>query len=121
MSTAERRVTVAAVVVPFAGFCLALWLLWGGAVAGRDLCILAVMYALVGFGITIGFPGCCPTAPSTRPTGHAATRAARRNDDDPEDRGRRDAFEQYRMCGFVAQCQSSACWGSWTWRGAQEV
>jgi stearoyl-CoA desaturase (delta-9 desaturase) len=51
----ERRITIFAVVLPFAGFLAALWLLWGGAVTGRDLAILAVMYVLVGFGVTIGF------------------------------------------------------------------
>lgn len=55
MSAAERRITVVVVVLPFAGFCVAIYLLWGGAVAGRDLGILAVMYLLAGFGITIGF------------------------------------------------------------------
>jgi stearoyl-CoA desaturase (delta-9 desaturase) len=51
----ERRITVAAVVIPFVAFVAALWLLWGGAVSGRDLAILAVMYLAVGFGVTIGF------------------------------------------------------------------
>lgn len=55
MSQAERRITIAVVVLPFAAFCLALWLLWGGLVTARDLCILAVMYQLAGFGITVGF------------------------------------------------------------------
>jgi len=55
MSKLERRITTAAVVIPFAGFVLAIVLLWGGLVSGRDLAIFAVMYALVGFGITIGF------------------------------------------------------------------
>jgi stearoyl-CoA desaturase (delta-9 desaturase) len=55
MSALERRITVAAVVVPFAGFLLALYLLWGGLVTGRDLAIFAVMYALTGFGVTVGF------------------------------------------------------------------
>ena len=41
--------------LPFLGFIAALWLLWGGAVSGLDLAILAVMYVLVGFGVTIGF------------------------------------------------------------------
>jgi stearoyl-CoA desaturase (delta-9 desaturase) len=54
-SALERRITVFAVVLPFAGFLAALWLLWGGAVTGRDLAILAVAYILVGFGVTIGF------------------------------------------------------------------
>src|SRR3954447_17879734 len=51
----ERQITVVAVVLPFAGFIAALFLLWGGAVSGLDLAILAVMYVLVGFGVTIGF------------------------------------------------------------------
>ena len=51
----ERRITVVAVVLPFVGFIAALYLLWGGAVTGRDLAILAVMYVFVGFGVTIGF------------------------------------------------------------------
>ena len=51
----ERQITVVAVVLPFLGFIVALWLLWGGAVSGLDLAILAVMYAAVGFGVTIGF------------------------------------------------------------------
>jgi stearoyl-CoA desaturase (delta-9 desaturase) len=55
MSKLERRITVAAVVLPFAGVLAAIGLLWGGAVTARDLAILAVMYPLVGFGVTIGF------------------------------------------------------------------
>ena len=54
-SALERRITIFAVVLPFAGFLAALWLLWGGAVTGRDLAILAVMYVLVGLGVTVGF------------------------------------------------------------------
>jgi fatty-acid desaturase len=54
-SALERRITIVAVALPFAGFIAALWLLWGGFVTGRDLAILAVMYVLVGFGVTIGF------------------------------------------------------------------
>ena len=50
----ERRIVVA-VVLPFAGFLAALWLLWGGAVTARDLLILAVAYVLVGLGVTVGF------------------------------------------------------------------
>src|SRR5215212_1752910 len=51
----ERQITVVAVALPFIGFLAALYLLWGGAVTGLDLAILAVMYVLVGFGVTIGF------------------------------------------------------------------
>jgi stearoyl-CoA desaturase (delta-9 desaturase) len=55
MARLERQITVVAVVLPFLGFIVALWLLWGGAVTGLDMAILAVMYAAVGFGVTIGF------------------------------------------------------------------
>ncbi|MEA2136412.1 MAG: hypothetical protein QOC68_4321 [Solirubrobacteraceae bacterium] len=55
MARLERQITVVAVVLPFLGFLVALWLLWGGAVTGLDLAILAVMYAAVGFGVTIGY------------------------------------------------------------------
>src|ERR687893_3291904 len=54
-SALERRITVVAVVLPFAGFLAALTLLWGSGVTWLDLGILAVMYVLVGFGVTIGF------------------------------------------------------------------
>ena len=54
-SALERRITIIAVAVPFIGFLVAIWLLWGGFVTGLDLAILAVMYVLVGFGVTIGF------------------------------------------------------------------
>src|SRR2546423_955652 len=36
MSALERRFTIAAVVIPFAGLAVAIGLLWGGLVAGRD-------------------------------------------------------------------------------------
>jgi stearoyl-CoA desaturase (Delta-9 desaturase) len=55
MSRAERRITIAVVVLPFAGFGAALWRMWGGLVTIRDIGILTVMYSLAGFGITIGF------------------------------------------------------------------
>src|SRR5262245_7641937 len=55
MAAFERRVTVAAVVLPFLGFLVALWLCWGGVVSIRDVAILAVMYALAGLGVTVGF------------------------------------------------------------------
>jgi len=55
MSKIERRVTVVAVVLPFLAFALAVALLWGGLVSWLDIGILVVMYAFVGFGVTIGF------------------------------------------------------------------
>ena len=55
MSTLERRLTVGVVIVPFLAFIAAVVLSWGGLVSGRDLAIFAVMYLLVGFGVTVGF------------------------------------------------------------------
>lgn len=55
MSSLERRITVTAVVLPFLGVLVAVALLWGGAVTGRDLGIFAFMYVLVGLGVTIGY------------------------------------------------------------------
>jgi stearoyl-CoA desaturase (delta-9 desaturase) len=55
MSALERRITIAAVIVPFIGFLAAIVLLWGGLVSGLDLLILALMYLPTGFGITIGY------------------------------------------------------------------
>jgi stearoyl-CoA desaturase (Delta-9 desaturase) len=55
MTKLERRITVGAVIVPFLGFVAAVVLLWGGLATPRDLAIFAVMYALAGFGVTIGF------------------------------------------------------------------
>ena len=55
MSTLERRITVGAVIVPFVAFIAAVVLTWGGLVTGLDLAIFAVMYLLVGFGVTVGF------------------------------------------------------------------
>jgi len=54
-SALERRITVFAVVLPFLGFVTAIALLWGSGVTWLDLGILAGMYVLVGFGVTIGF------------------------------------------------------------------
>ncbi len=55
MSKLERRITIAAVVIPFLGFIAAIVLLWGGMVDALDLAILAVMYAFTGMGITVGY------------------------------------------------------------------
>jgi stearoyl-CoA desaturase (delta-9 desaturase) len=55
MTLLERRITITAVIVPFLAFVAAVVLLWGGAVSWTDLGIFVVMYALVGFGVTIGF------------------------------------------------------------------
>jgi stearoyl-CoA desaturase (delta-9 desaturase) len=55
MTALERRITVAAVVIPFLGFIGAIVTLWGGLVTWRDLAIFAVMYTLTGFGVTVGY------------------------------------------------------------------
>ena len=55
MSRLEKRVNLAAVVLPFAAFIAAIVLLWNSAVSATDLGILAVMYVLTGLGVTVGF------------------------------------------------------------------
>ncbi|MBK5229636.1 MAG: fatty acid desaturase [Thermoleophilia bacterium] len=55
MSKLERRITIAAVVIPFIGFGVAIVLLWGGAVGALDLGIFAFMYLIAGMGITTGY------------------------------------------------------------------
>ena len=55
MSALERRITIAAVVVPLLGFVTAVVLAWGGLVTARDLAIFAVSYSIVGFGVTVGY------------------------------------------------------------------
>jgi stearoyl-CoA desaturase (delta-9 desaturase) len=55
MSALERRITIAAVVVPLLGFVTAVVLAWGGLVTARDVAIFAVSYSIVGFGVTVGF------------------------------------------------------------------
>lgn len=76
MSALERRITVAAVVLPFAAFIAALVLLWGGLVSPLDLAIFAVMYALAGFGVTIGFHRLLTHRSFEAPTAVRATLAA---------------------------------------------
>src|SRR5215207_8154945 len=55
MSMLEKRVNLAAVVLPFAAFIGAIVLLWNSAVSATDLGILAVMYVVTGLGVTVGF------------------------------------------------------------------
>jgi len=55
MTKLEQRVNLLAVAVPFAATLAAIVLLWNSVVSTRDLAILAVMYLLTGFGVTIGF------------------------------------------------------------------
>lgn len=55
MTRAHRISNLVAVVVPFLFFIAAIVLLWNKAVSWVDLAIFAFMYAITGFGITIGY------------------------------------------------------------------
>jgi stearoyl-CoA desaturase (Delta-9 desaturase) len=55
MTKLEQRVNLLAVAVPFAATLAAIVLLWNSVVSVTDLAILAVMYVLTGFGVTVGF------------------------------------------------------------------
>ena len=55
MTKLERRVNIAAVVVPFLAVALAVPLLWGDWIGPSDVIVFAIMYALSGFGVTVGF------------------------------------------------------------------
>ena len=58
-SAAQRAialsVTALIVVGPFAGLIAAVWLLWGHAVGVADLGLVALLYLVTGFGVTVGF------------------------------------------------------------------
>jgi stearoyl-CoA desaturase (delta-9 desaturase) len=53
--TRERIVRVAVIAVPLAALGSAGWLAWGGTLQWRDLLVLAIVYALTGAGITVGY------------------------------------------------------------------
>ncbi len=55
MTRTARISNVAAVMVPFVAFVAAIVLLWNRIVGPADLAVLALMYLLTGFGVTIGF------------------------------------------------------------------
>jgi stearoyl-CoA desaturase (Delta-9 desaturase) len=55
MTRAAKISNVGAVIVPFLAFLAAIVLLWNSVVGPSDLVVLAVMYLLTGFGVTIGF------------------------------------------------------------------
>jgi stearoyl-CoA desaturase (delta-9 desaturase) len=55
MSRTQRYTNLAAVVLPLVAFVVAIALLWNSWVRWHDLVLLAVLYVLTGFGITIGF------------------------------------------------------------------
>jgi stearoyl-CoA desaturase (delta-9 desaturase) len=55
MTKAQRYSNLGAVILPFVAFLAAIVLLWNQIVGWTDLALLAVMYGLTGFGITVGF------------------------------------------------------------------
>src|SRR5215216_4191014 len=55
MTKLEKRVNLAAVVLPFAATLAAIPLLWNEVVSATDLAILAVMYVVTALGVTVGF------------------------------------------------------------------
>jgi stearoyl-CoA desaturase (delta-9 desaturase) len=55
MTVGQRIVNVLGVLLPFAGFVLAIVLLWDDLVGPQALGIAAVMYLITGLGITVGF------------------------------------------------------------------
>jgi len=55
MSRAHRITNLIGAVVPFVGFIVAIVLLWNRIVDWSDLAVLAIMYVLTGFGVTLGF------------------------------------------------------------------
>jgi stearoyl-CoA desaturase (Delta-9 desaturase) len=55
VSRLHRNINVAAVIVPFLAFLMAVPLLWNDLIGWTDLAILLALYLLSGFGITVGF------------------------------------------------------------------
>src|SRR3712207_656414 len=55
MTNAHRISNLAGVLVPFVALVVAIVLLWNTLVDWSDLAVMALMYALTGFGITVGF------------------------------------------------------------------
>jgi stearoyl-CoA desaturase (delta-9 desaturase) len=55
LSWIVKTITLLVVVVPFLATLFAIRLLWMKAVSGFDLILLAVLYSLVAFGVTVGF------------------------------------------------------------------
>ena len=51
----ERFANTAIVAIPFGLVCWAAWLAWGGLLHWQDLLVLALMYAITGAGITVGY------------------------------------------------------------------
>jgi stearoyl-CoA desaturase (Delta-9 desaturase) len=55
MSALHRWFNLAGVLMPFLGFVLAVVLLWNTLVDWSDLAVMAIMYVISGYGVTLGF------------------------------------------------------------------
>lgn len=55
MTRAERIANIAAVLLPFIGFCAAVTVFWGRGVGLADLAVMVAMYLLTALGVTIGY------------------------------------------------------------------
>ena len=55
MTRARRNANVAAVILPFAAFLLAIPLLWNKLIDWHDLVVFALVYLATGLGVTVGF------------------------------------------------------------------
>jgi stearoyl-CoA desaturase (delta-9 desaturase) len=55
MSVMHRWLNLAGVMLPFVGFVFAVVLLWNTLVDWSDLAVLAIMYVVSGYGVTLGF------------------------------------------------------------------
>ena len=51
----QRRLTLVVTVVPFIGFLIAAWMLWGNGLSLLDGAIFLAMYMFTGMGVTVGF------------------------------------------------------------------
>src|SRR5215207_9440910 len=55
MTRAHRNINIAAVVLPFVAFLLAIPMLWNDLIGPLDLVLMAAIYAISTIGITVGF------------------------------------------------------------------
>jgi stearoyl-CoA desaturase (Delta-9 desaturase) len=51
----QRRLTLIVTIVPFIGFIVAMWTLWGRGISPADFGIFLAFYVFTGLGVTIGF------------------------------------------------------------------
>jgi stearoyl-CoA desaturase (delta-9 desaturase) len=60
-------VTLAIVIVPFAGLGVAVWLAWGHGLRLADVLLAAAFYLVTGLGVTVGFHRPLTRRPAGRP------------------------------------------------------